>query len=122
MKVTLHSDGFEGYKQRALTRARRLDRGERIVPERTITFDSPRAMFEVMTTERIRLCEVARTQVYSVSALAMALQRDPKSVRRDISKLVQVGMLRTREEINPGHGRVKIVEPVASSFELRARF
>jgi predicted transcriptional regulator len=57
-----------------------------------------------------------------VTALAKKLKRDPKSVRRDVAKLEQYGIVRTREEINPGHGRVKIVEPVAKSFELRATF
>jgi hypothetical protein len=40
-------------------------------------------------------------------------------VRRDLLKLVRVGVLRTREEINPGHGRVKIVETVAEKFVLK---
>jgi hypothetical protein len=69
---------------------------ERIEPEMTITFESP--------------------------LLAAALKRDPKSVRRDVMKLERVGVLRAREEINPGHGRVKIAEPVAKRFELRASF
>ncbi len=122
MKLTIRTDGFEGHKRRSLARARKLDRGERIEPERTITFESPLDMLEVLTVERVRLCEVARTQPFSISGLATALKRDPKSVRRDVLKLERVGVLRTREEINPGHGRVRIVEPVAKSFELRARF
>jgi predicted transcriptional regulator len=79
-------------------------------------------MFEVLTAARVRMVEVARTKPYSVTALAKKLKRDPKSVRRDVQKLEQAGVLRTRQAINPGHGRVKIVEPVAQSFELRARF
>lgn len=43
-----------------------------------------------------------------------------KSVRRDVVKLEQAGMLRTYEETNPGHGRVRIVEPVAVRVEIRA--
>lgn len=120
MKATIRTDGFEGYAKRSLARAKKLSRGERIEPERNITFESPLDMLEVLTAERIRLCEVARTRAFSISGLAAALKRDPKSVRRDILKLERVGVLRTREEINPGHGR--IVEPVAKSFELRARF
>jgi hypothetical protein len=61
-------------------------------------------------------------QAFSVTGLAAVLKRDPKSVRRDVLKLVQVGVLRTREEINPGHDRVKIVEPVAKRVEMRASF
>ncbi len=70
----------------------------------------------------MRLCEVARTQAFSVTGLAASLGRDPKPARRDVQKLEWVGVLRTREEINPGHGPVRIVEPVAKRFELRASF
>jgi predicted transcriptional regulator len=122
MKITVRSDGFEGYKKRALARAEKLARREKIEPEVTITFDTPLAMLEVLTAERIRLCEVARTQAFSISALAGELKRDPKSVRRDVLTLERVGVLRTREQINPGHGKVRIVEPVAKRFELRAQF
>ncbi len=64
----------------------------------------------------------AQTKPYSVTALAKKLGRDPKSVRRDVAKLEQCGVVRTREEINLGHGRVKIVEPAAELFELRVSF
>jgi predicted transcriptional regulator len=122
MNFTIHTDGFDGFSERSLERARKMDRGERIEPSFGITFESPMQMFEVLTAARVRMVEVARTKPYSVTALAKKLKRDPKSVRRDVQKLVQAGVLRTRQAINPGHGRVKIVEPVAQSFELRARF
>jgi predicted transcriptional regulator len=122
MNFTIHTDGFEGFSERSLERAKKMDRGERIEPSFGITFESPMQMFEVLTAARVRMVEVARTKPYSVTGLAKKLKRDPKSVRRDVQKLEQAGVLRTRQAINPGHGRVKIVEPVAQSFELRARF
>jgi predicted transcriptional regulator len=122
MKVTIRTDGFEGYKNRALERAAKMDRGERITPEKSITFESPLDLLEALSAERMRLFELTKTKEFSVTSLAKALGRDPKSVRRDVMKLMKVGMLRTREEVNPGHGRVKIVEPVAERFELKATF
>jgi len=122
MKLTVRADGFEGYAKRAQARAKRLSRGERLEPEMTINFESPLDMLEVLSAERMRLLEKTRTQAFSVTGLAAALKRDPKSVRRDVLKLVKVGVLRTREEVNPGHGRVKIVEPVAERVEMRASF
>jgi predicted transcriptional regulator len=122
MNLKIHTDGFEGFKERSLERARKMDRGERVAPSFGITFETPMQMFEVLTAQRLRVVEVARTKPYSVTGLAKKLRRDPKSVRRDVKKLEQYGVVRTREEINPGHGRVKIVEPVAESFELRATF
>ena len=122
MKLTVRQDGFEGWATRGRTRAEKLTRGEKVVAEKTINFESALEMQKVLTVERIRLLETTRKQAFSVTGLATALKRDPKSVRRDVLKLVRVGVLRTREEINPGHGRVKIVEPVATRVEIRAGF
>jgi predicted transcriptional regulator len=122
MKRTIHTDGFEGWAKRAKERAQKLDRGERIAPSFGFTFESPEQMVEVLTVQRLRMVKMAQTKPFSVTALAKRLKRDPKSVRRDVAKLEQYGIVRTREEINPGHGRVKIVEPVAKRFELRATF
>ena len=120
MKLKINTDGFEGYAKRAVVRARKLDRRERIKPEITITFDNPLALLEVLTVERIRLVQRVRAKSSSISALAAALGRDPKSVRRDVLKLERAGVVRTREQINPGHGRVKVVEPVARECQLTA--
>jgi len=120
MKLKINTDGFEGYAKRAVMRARRLDRREAIRPEITITFDNPLAMVEVLTAERLRLVQKVRTKPASITALAASLGRDAKSVRRDVQKLERAGVVRTREEINPGHGRAKIVEPVAREYRLTA--
>ena len=120
MRLKINTDGFEGYAKRALNRAKKLDRGETIKPEITITFEDPLAMTEILTAERLRLVQKVRTKSVSISALAAALKRYPKSVRRDVLKLERAGVVRTRDQVNPGHGRVKIVEPVARECRLMA--
>jgi len=122
MKLIVRADGFEGWARRGLERAEKLTRGEKIVAEKTINFGSALEMRRVLTVERMRLLKAVRKQALSVTGLAATLKRDPKSVRRDVQKLVQVGALLTREQVNPGHGRVKIVEPVAKRVEMRATF
>ena len=122
MRINVHTDGFEGHVKRSLARAKKLARGERIEPQIAITFANPLDMLEILTAERVRLCAVAREEPVSVSALAQKLKRDPKSVRRDVLKLEQAGLLRTREAVNPGHGRLRIVEPLAEKFELHSEF
>lgn len=90
--------------------------------ELTITFDNPLAMLEVLSAKRIQLCETARRQPFSISALAAKLKRDPKNVRRDVLKLEALGVVRLDERVNPGHGRVRIVVPTAHRFERIASF
>jgi predicted transcriptional regulator len=120
MRLKVNTDGFEGYAKRAAARARKLDRREAVRAEITITFDNPLAMVEVLTAERVRLVQKVMTKSASITALAASLGRDPKSVRRDVQKLERAGVVRTREEINPGHGRAKVVEPVAREYRLTA--
>ena len=79
-------------------------------------------MLECLSPQRVRLCKVARNHEYTVNGPAAVLDRDPKAVRRDIRQLMKFGFIRTREQVNSGHGKVRIVEPVARSFDLRASF
>ena len=62
---------------------------------------------------------MARRKRLSVSALAEELGRNRGSVTRDVNKLRQFGLIRLREEVNPGHGKVQIVEPIAQKIEVR---
>jgi predicted transcriptional regulator len=119
MKTKVFSDGFEGHFRRSLERIQRRERGERLESERIITFADPLHMLECLTAQRIRLCQVVRTKRLSISALAEELGRNRGSVTRDVNKLKKYGLLRLREEANPGHGVVQIVEPIAKKFELR---
>ena len=76
-------------------------------------------MLECHTANRIRLCQVARKKRLSISALAEELGRNRGSVTRDVNKLKSFGLIRLREQVNPGHGKLQIVEPVARKFEMR---
>ena len=122
MRLKINTDGFEGFGRRALARARKLDRREAIQPEIAITFENPLAMVEVLTAQRLRLIQKVKARSASITSLASALGRNPKSVRRDVLKLERAGVVRTREEVNPGHGRIKIVEPTAREYRLTAVF
>ncbi len=120
MKNKIFCDGLEGHMRRSLERAEKMSRGERVEAERIFTFADPLDMLECLTAQRIRLCQVVRKKRMSISALAEELGRNRGSVTRDVNKLKKYGLLRLREEVNPGHGVVQIVEPAARKFDLRA--
>jgi predicted transcriptional regulator len=119
MKTKIFADGFEGHVSRSLARAARRENGERLEAERIITFADPLHMMQCLTAERVRLCQVIRKKRLSISALAEELGRNRGSVTRDVNKLKQFGLVRLREQVNPGHGVVQIVEPVAAKFDMR---
>jgi len=120
MKTRVYTDGVEGHVRRSLERAQRMERGERLEAQRVLTFEDPLDMLACLTAQRIRLCQVARKKRLSVSALAQELGRNRGSVTRDVNKLKALGLIRLREQVNPGHGVVQIVEPVARKFDLRS--
>jgi predicted transcriptional regulator len=119
-KVWVTADGAEGFFRRAREHARKLDRGEPIAPEITVTFEDVNDMLRVLSAERIRLLRVAREKAVPVSDLASGLKRDTRAVSRDVDLLESFGLLRTRYEKNPGHGRRRIVEPCAANYKLVA--
>ena len=119
MKTKVFFDGFEGHVRRSLERARRRENGERLEAERIITFEDTLEMLECLTAQRVRLYQMVRKKRLSISALAEELGRNRGSVTRDVNKLKKFGLLRLREQVNPGHGVVQIVEPVAEKFEMR---
>jgi len=109
------TDGFFG---RSAARAQKLDRGDRLLPEIRLTFEDPADLLRVLTTQRVRVLDAVRRKPAAVSELATVLKRDRTAVRRDVRVLATFGLVSTREEMNPGHGRRKIVGPLASKCEL----
>ncbi len=121
MKLQIRVESFEETHARVMERARRMDRGERLQPERSLTFETVGDMLECLTKERVRLCETAR-EPRTITALAAALGRNKRAVVRDVKRLAELGLLKVHKEKNPGHGQVTVVETAAEKFELRAEF
>ena len=120
MKTLLEVESFDGMRARKLARAQKLTKGESMSSEKRITFETPADLLACLTPKRVRLCEVAREKPRSISELAVTLQRDRKSVHRDVQALHLVGMLRLHRRINPGHGQIQVVEATATRFRLIA--
>jgi predicted transcriptional regulator len=77
-------------------------------------------MLNVLTSERVRLLRRAKAGAVPIAELASGLNRDVRAVSRDVLRLEKAGLLRTSYRANPGHGRCKIVEPVARHYSLTA--
>ena len=120
VRVSVTADGAAGFFHRATEHARKLDRGVFLAPEITVTFENVGDMLRVLSTERVRLLRVARERATPISDLANGLDRDARAVSRDVDLLESFGLLRTRYETNPGHGRRRIVEPRAAKYQLLA--
>jgi predicted transcriptional regulator len=119
-KVSIATGTAEGFFNRVRSHAAKLDRGEAIPPKISITFEDPLELLNVLTAERVRLLRWARAGSQPIAELASGLKRDVRAVSRDVVRLEKAGLLRTSYRINPGHGRYKVVEPVAREYSLTA--
>lgn len=119
-KAIVATGSVEDFFGRIRNHAAKLDRGETVAPKITITFEDPLEMLNVLTAERIRLLRKMKAGALPVSDLASGLKRDVRAVSRDVSRLERAGLLRTSYRTNPGHGRYKIVEPLAREYNLIA--
>jgi predicted transcriptional regulator len=118
--VTVSSGTVEAFIGRSLERARKMDRGEKLPSEISMTFEDPADLVRVLSAERVRVIHAVREKPAAVSELAVILRRDRKAVKRDVSLLESFGLVSGREEINPGHGRRRIIEPRAAKYQLVA--
>ncbi|MGA2881358.1 MAG: MarR family transcriptional regulator [Bryobacteraceae bacterium] len=110
----------EDFFERSVKRARKLDRGEKLVAQIRLTFENPADLLRVLTAQRVRVIHAVRLRPAPVTDLAIVLKRDRTAVKRDVKILTSFGLVRIHEETNPGHGRRKIVQPLASRYELVA--
>ncbi len=119
-KVTIKTGRSDEFFRRVRARAEKLDRGESLPAEITISFEDPMELLSILTSERVRLLERAKAGSLPISDLAVGLKRDIRAVSRDVAVLERAGLLRTSFRTNPGHGRLKIVEALARGYRLTA--
>jgi predicted transcriptional regulator len=106
--------------EHSLERARKLDRGEKLTPEITLTFEDPADLMRLLSVERVRIIQCLRKNSVPISGLATILKRDRKGVSRDVKLLESFGLVKTSETPNPGHGKMKVVETLAAKYQLVA--
>lgn len=123
VKVVVGTGTVQEFFERAHEDARKMDRGELLPPEIRVTFEDPIEMLRALSAERMRVIKTVRKHHATkptVSRLALVLKRDRKAVSRDVKVLESFGLLKTREQPNPGHGMMKVVEPLAEKYYLTA--
>jgi predicted transcriptional regulator len=119
VKFRVVADGVEGFFSRAREHARKLDKGEELEAEITISFENPADMIRVLSAERIRLLKMAKKPSL-VGELASCLKRDTRAVSRDINLLENFGLVHSSYVSNPGHGKRRVVETRAAKYQLVA--
>lgn len=73
-----------------------------------------------LTPKRFELLRLASKGRHSIADLATASNRNPSAVSRDVSRLSALGLVKVESVSNDGHGRRKVVTPVASTILINA--
>ncbi|MCW8208089.1 ArsR family transcriptional regulator [Verminephrobacter aporrectodeae subsp. tuberculatae] len=80
------------------------------------------AFVSEMTPKRVELLRAAIRKSRSISELAVAVHREQSAVSKDVARLTKLGLVKVQEVSNAGHGRKRIVVPVAESISINANF
>ncbi len=119
--ILIKTGSVEGFFENLKKNMRAADQGKPIKPSFTITFEDPLEMLHFLSETKIALIKTIRQHPDSITNIAKAAKRNRAAVYRDIHELEHFGLVKTHEEVNPGHGRHKIVSVVASELKLEAR-
>jgi predicted transcriptional regulator len=120
-KVIFETGTAVEFFQRTQEHAKRLDQGEKLALEIRLTFEDPADLLRVLSAERLRVLNAIRKKTKpTITGLAAILKRDRRAVSRDVKLLERLGLLKTSNEANPGHGAKKVVEPLAEKYHLEA--
>ncbi len=120
-KVKVTADGVEGFFRRAKAEAKKLDRGHAIEAGIVVNCAKAEDMAQCLSAERLRLLrEVKSRRSMPVGDLAAKLKRNRRAVDRDLGLLEGAGLLKLSYQSNPGHGKLKLVSPVARQYTLTA--
>lgn len=111
---------IEDFSSKAKAAMRAADRNESIESNYTLTFEDPTELLHFLSTAKLQLINSIRKHPDSVTNIAKAVNRNRASVYRDANELEKVGIVQTSDEVNPGHGRHKIVKITAKKLTLEA--
>lgn len=102
--------------------ARLADAGETIPESQAITFESVEELLDYLTPKRVALFEAIKSveEPESITSMAERVGRDRSAVKRDIDALQRLGIVDVMDVPLPGHGRQKMVRPVAKRVILTA--
>jgi predicted transcriptional regulator len=120
-RTDIHVEKPSAFFERGRKIAKLADHGRAIPESRVIAFEDAELLLHVLTEKRVMLLKQIKVASASISDLARQLHRDRSAVTRDVQLLERFGVVEVTEEPLPGHGRRKVVAPVASEIHLTAR-
>lgn len=93
-EVKIHIENVDDFFSSALEMARRLDKGDRVQEQASISFESMEQLLKVLTPNRWVLLRALRVNgPGSIRALSHLLKRDYRGVHADVTALLDAGLI-----------------------------
>jgi predicted transcriptional regulator len=118
--ITIKTGSADKFMMHVKRIMRSADQGKTIETSHTFAFENPQEMLHFLTNKKLALIDSIRNNPDSITNIAKLIKRNRASVYRDIHDLEEVGIVKILYEVNPGHGRHKIVQLTASKLKLEA--
>ena len=118
--MLLHISDEKAFFESGKRIARLADTGKLVSEEKTISFEDPADLLQVLTTARLAVMRVVLEQPRSITEVAECLGRDRSAVKRDVTLLAEMGLVVVEDKPLPGHGRKKEVRSAADTLRLEA--
>ena len=100
---------------------RALDQKADVIPHtKTFTTFEFADFISELTPKRFELLRLSKGGCRSIADLAIASHRDQSAVSKDVSKLKKLGLVTVESVLNAGHGKMKLVKPIAESIVIQA--
>jgi predicted transcriptional regulator len=100
---------------------RALDQQADVIPHtKTFTTFEFADFLSELTPKRLELLRLSQGGCRSIADLAIASRRDPSAVSKDVSKLKKLGLVTVVSVLNAGHGKIKLVKPIAETVVIQA--
>ena|ERR1700733_8618230 len=118
--VHVKTETIDDFFERGKVIAKNLDKGEKILIQRIISFEDPEDLTKFLTQTKRALLAAIRKKPKSISSLAQELHRSRSAIDKDIQMLEDIGIVESEYVSNPGHGRCRIIK-TADSNPIRLR-
>ena len=119
-KTEIRVEKVEAFFERGRKLAKFADDGVAIPLSRVVAFEDIESLLHVLTEKRVVLLKQVKKTPASITVLAEKLKRDRSAVTRDVQLLERFGVIQVTDRPLPGHGRQKLVSPVAAEIRLTA--
>ncbi|MGD9591646.1 MAG: hypothetical protein AB7V32_03905 [Candidatus Berkiella sp.] len=120
-KISLETKSQKDFFARGKMISQIADEMKNLCPEKTIWFEDVKDFNKFINENKIKLLAQIRETPCSITELANKIKRNRASVTRDVNELEKYKLVKTQLINNDGHGKIRLVKPIAKHIILQIK-